>query len=78
MLMVYLPWLLSAITILTTILAGNKSPYAWPLSAMNQVLWFIWIVSTSTWGFLPMNLTLIVVFIRNHIKWSKDGPKQMD
>ena len=65
----YLPWLLSAITITSAILAGNLNRWAWALSAVNQILWFIWIISTATWGFLPMNIALALVFARNHFKW---------
>ena len=68
----YLPWLLSAITIASTVLAGNLNRWAWALSGLNQILWFIWIASTSTWGFLPMNIILAIVFARNHLKWQRE------
>ncbi len=54
----YLPWLLSAITIWMTLLAGNKHPKAWLIGLGNQLLWLVWIVSTSAWGLLPMNICL--------------------
>jgi hypothetical protein len=71
----YLPWLLSAITIYLNVLAGNKSPNAWLLSVMNQGLWFAWIMLSQSWGFLPMNLALTVVFWRNWVKWRASQPK---
>jgi len=67
----YLPWLLSAITIYMTILAGNKHPKAWAFGLLNQALWLVWIVASSAWGLLPMNLALWVVYARNHVKWAK-------
>jgi hypothetical protein len=66
----YLPWLLSVITIWMTILAGNKHPNAWAVGLVNQALWLIWIIVTANWGFLPMNLALWAVYMRNHLKWS--------
>lgn len=66
----YLPWLLSTITIYMTVLAGNKHPYAWAVGLVNQALWFVWIVVSSTWGLLPMNAALWIVYSRNHIKWT--------
>lgn len=66
-----LPWLLSAITIWMTVLAGNKHKLAWLVGLANQALWFTWIVASGTWGMLPMNLALWVVYSRNHFKWSK-------
>lgn len=68
----YLPWLMSAITIYMTLLAGNKHRKAWVLGLFNQLLWLIWIVATGTWGFLPMNIALWAVYARNHFKWNRE------
>lgn len=68
---IYLPWLLSAITIYMTILAGNKTRWAWMVGLGNQALWLVWIVASGAWGLLPMNIALWVVYARNHMKWSK-------
>ncbi|PCJ24092.1 MAG: hypothetical protein COA96_10125 [SAR86 cluster bacterium] len=67
----YLPWLLSAITIWMTLLAGNMHKSAWLVGLGNQGLWLIWIVATGTWGLIPLNIALWVVYGRNHLKWSK-------
>ncbi|QTN02429.1 hypothetical protein GTN27_04270 [Ochrobactrum sp. EEELCW01] len=67
----YMPWLLSAITIYMTVLAGNKTRNAWLIGLANQALWLSWIVATSAWGLLPMNIALWVVYARNHLKWSE-------
>lgn len=69
----YLPWLLSAITIYMTVLAGNKHRMAWAVGLANQALWLLWIVSTEAWGLLPMNAALWVVYARNHFKWTLRG-----
>lgn len=66
----YLPWLLSAITIWMTVLAGNKHPSAWAVGLANQALWLGWIVASSAWGLLPMNVALWIVYGRNHWKWN--------
>jgi hypothetical protein len=68
---IYLPWLLSAITIWMTMLAGNKHPNAWAVGLGNQALWLIWIVLTGSWGFVPMNFALWIVYARNHWKWRR-------
>ncbi|WP_273280897.1 hypothetical protein [Pseudooceanicola atlanticus] len=68
----YLPWVLSVITIYMTVLAGNKTRWAWALGLTNQALWLIWIITTGTWGLLPMNLALWVVYARNHLIWMKE------
>lgn len=66
----YLPWLMSLITIYTMFLAGNRNSWTWAVGLMNQVLWLIWILASESWGLLPMNLALWVVYLRNHMKWN--------
>lgn len=67
----YLPYLLSAITIWMTLLAGNKHNNAWIVGLINQALWLIWIIASATWGMLPMNFALWIVYARNHFKWNQ-------
>ena len=67
----YLPWLLSAVTIYMTILAGNKSRHAWLFGLGNQALWLVWIFTAGAWGLLPMNAALWIVYTRNHWKWTR-------
>ena len=69
----YLPWLLSALTIYSAVLAGDKKPAAWTVGIANQVLWAVWIIASETWGMLPMNVVLAVIFVRNFIKWRADA-----
>jgi hypothetical protein len=66
----YLPWLLSCITIYMTILAGNNNRNAWAVGLVAQVGWVIWILASESWGFLPMNIAMWIVYMRNHRKWA--------
>ena len=70
MIATYLPFLLSALTIWMTLLAGNKHRSAWLVGLANQALWLVWIVATEAWGLVPLNAALWVVYLRNHLKWS--------
>jgi len=65
----YLPWLLSAITIYTMFLAGDRKSYTWLVGLANQALWLTWIVASEAWGLIPMNIALWAVYARNHLKW---------
>lgn len=67
----YLPWLLSLVTIVMTVMAGNKNRYAWAVALVGQVLWLVWIVASRSWGLLPMNLVLWAVYVRNHLQWTR-------
>ena len=69
----YMPWIMSVITIYMTVLAGNKSRYAWAIGLFNQALWLAWIIAAESWGFLPMNIALWIVYARNHFKWATHG-----
>ena len=64
-----MPWLLSALTIYMTVLAGNKHQFAWLVGLVNQAFWLIWIVSIQSWGLIPMNFALCYLYARNHFKW---------
>lgn len=66
---VYVPWMLSAITIWMNVLAGNLHRGAWMIGIISQAFWLLWIIVTETWGFVPLNVALWIVYIRNHIKW---------
>ena len=76
MIVTYLPWLLSAITLWMTLLAGNLHRGAWLVGLPNQALWLVWIVASSTWGLIPLNIALWVVYWRNHRKWQA-SPKTL-
>ena len=65
-----IPWILSAITIYMFSLAGDKNKWTWLVGLTNQGLWLTWILLSSTWGLLPMNIALWVIYARNHIKWN--------
>lgn len=65
----YLPYLLSALTIYSMLLAGNKKRGAWLVGLANQFLWLVWIILTTSWGLLPMNIALWIVYGRNYLKW---------
>lgn len=73
-LVTYMPWVMSAITIYMTILAGNKTRWAWAIGLANQALWLTWIIAVEAWGLLPMNLALWIVYSRNHLKWMRARP----
>jgi hypothetical protein len=66
----YLPFLLSLITIWFNFTAGNKHPMTWVIALVGQVGWTTWIVLSENWGFMPMNIALWIVYARNHWKWT--------
>lgn len=69
----YLPWLLSLITICHSWLVGNKSLNGWRLSMVGQALWSVWVVASATWGLVPLNLALWFIYVRNFRKWKHEA-----
>lgn len=74
----YLPYLMSAITIYTMFLAGNKTKKAWVVGLVNQIFWFTWIITSQSWGLLPMTFAMCFVYTRNYLKWKKECICQAD
>ena len=72
---VYLPWALSASTIYTMFLAGEKSRWTWVVALGSQAIWAIWIVASQTWGMIPGHLALWFVYTRNYFKWRESGQR---
>lgn len=65
----YLPYILSIFTVYIMLLAGNKSKHAWLIALLNQFFWLVWIIKIKSWGLLPGNIALWIVYFRNHLKW---------
>jgi hypothetical protein len=70
---VYLPWLISCITIYQSLLAGDKKLSAWGVALGNQCLWSLWVITSGTWGLLPLNIALWIIYTRNYRKWARDA-----
>lgn len=68
----YLPWLLSALSLLMSVLTGNKYRNAWLIGLGVQCLWLLWIYAARAWGFLPLCLALFLIYARNHLRWTRE------
>lgn len=69
---IYLPYVLSAVTIYTMVLAGDKKRSAWVAGMAGNGLWLAWIWAGNTWGLLPLNFALWAVYARNYRNWGRD------
>ena len=65
-----LPWLLSGLSLIMMIGAGNNWRRTWVFGIGLQFLWLLWIYCAKAWGFLPLTLSLFIVYTRNHMKWN--------
>lgn len=65
--------LTSGVTLTGMWAAGSKKPWAWLVGLGNQALWLVVIVTTGAWGLLPLSASLVVIYTRNHIRWTKEA-----
>jgi hypothetical protein len=63
----------SALTILGMYLYGNKSALGPLIGIAAQVPWWLIMFTGSLWGLLPVNSMMLVIHIRNLIKWRRDA-----
>ena len=68
-----LPWGLSGLTFWSMVLAGDKKRLAWHIGLINQVFWMVYVITTKQWGLVPLTILMTGVYIRNLIKWKKNG-----
>lgn len=69
LILAYLPWLLSALTLYTTYLQGEKNIFAWVLGLVGQLGWFVLTFVSGLYGLLPLNIGLTVLYFINYNKW---------
>lgn len=68
----YMTWIMSAATITSVWMVGNKDVRGWYVGLFSQGLWIVYILTTHTWGFVPTTAFLIVVQWRNARRWKRD------
>lgn len=69
--MLRLDYLSCLLTILSTVLVGQRYWEGWALAAVNSVLICIIGFKTGQWGFIPANLFCIVLYGFNVRTWRK-------
>lgn len=68
----YLPWGLSALSLVMAWLTGNRHRRVWLFGLFIQCLWLLWVCASAKWGFLPLTAWLFVIYTRNHVKWERE------
>jgi hypothetical protein len=62
-------WILSILTILTLWFVGNKSIWGPIIGFVSQIIWIVYIALTVQWGLLPMEIVLLIVYVRMFFLW---------
>jgi hypothetical protein len=67
----------STLTLAGTYFYGNKSVLGPWFGIAAQVPWWLIMVSGSLWGLLPVNGMMLIMHIRNLIRWRQDEIRQL-
>ncbi len=70
--MMVLGWFLSAVSLTTFWLMGNKSIWGPIVGFFGQFLWFAFIFETKQVGLLPGVILYTFLHARNYFKWKKE------
>jgi hypothetical protein len=62
----------SALTLTASYQYGNKSVSGPWLGIASQVPWNIIMIHGGLWGLIPVNTAMLVIHVRNLIKWRKE------
>lgn len=68
----YLPWGLSALSLVNSWMNGNRWRNVWLFGLFIQCLWLLWVLASGLWGFMPLTASLFFVYARNHLKWRRE------
>lgn len=64
-------YILSAFSLVSLWLMGNKSKYGPIVGLANQILWVIYAINLEEYGLLIGVIAYTIIHIRNLIKWNK-------
>jgi len=71
--MQYFSYVLGAIACVVLWMLGNKNKTALLIGAGSQILWIIYSINLKQYGLIISAIVYFVVYIRNYIKWNKNG-----
>jgi hypothetical protein len=65
-------WIISAISVTSLILVGNKQKAGWLLALANQVLWAVFALTVGKPGLLVGVAAYTIVNLRNYRRWCRE------
>lgn len=65
-------YVLSAVGIFGTYLAGRKSKWGWAVGLGAQVLWIAFAITTEQYGFIISALAYGSIYAKNYLAWRND------
>lgn len=66
------PWLISGTTVASTHLIGMRYRHAYKWAVVNVCIWSAWSISSGNYGFMPLNLMLIIQYLRYDTQQKKE------
>ena len=69
----YVPWVLSAWTVLTMWLLSGGRRVGFLFGLASQLLWLVFDAHVHAYGLMPLGLILGVIYVRGYRKWGQFG-----
>jgi Nicotinamide mononucleotide transporter len=69
----HLDWVAAITALVGVYLVGRKLWYGWLVHMANLIPLTIINVHYGLWGFMPLNIVLLAIYIKNLRDWLKDG-----
>ena len=69
---IILQLLASFAAIITVWIYGNRSRKAPIVGAVGQILWWALTIHQELWGFMPLNVVMLIIHVRNYIRMKRE------
>ena len=69
MIVVYLPWALSAATVLTMWMLANKRREGFLVGLGSQPVWLVLDWQVEAYGLMPLALILGYIYVKGWVRW---------
>ena len=63
-------YILSILTLYFNYNIGNLNKKIWIYGIILELIWIAWVYSMKLYGLLILSFFMIIIYIRNHFKWS--------
>jgi len=69
-------WVASAISLVGTYFVGRKKWWGWLIHVVNLGIFTYINVVFALWGFMPLNMMLLVLYLKNSRNWRVQSIKE--
>lgn len=68
----YLDWVAGYTSLVGMYLVGKKIWWGWIVNALNLIILTFISAYFNLWGFIPVNIVLMTIYIKNMLQWYRE------